>query len=396
MKNSIIVILVIVLAIAGCEKESDTVQTVPDISVIDVGGQSGWNYCVLGREDYYFIKTNNMMPEVVSFYSKNANREYSVMLTSTGALDKVVVDDYIFTFKNPNGTKIDIGVVYPAGDIEILREVETGFNWDGATFKGVESIEEWSDVIRWTGRVVSGVPCGISAAVAASSGGVATPLALWACGNYVLSLSNDIAVNELEINNGFTEFVEVYGNAQTAISCGSGELIDCSSDAIAAAFNSWANHQQEIENKQDDIQVMESALEYGYGDVQVTLTWDNTADLDLHVFDPSGEEIYWSNDVSASGGTLDVDDIDGFGPENIYWPTGGSPTGSYEVYVHHYVWSGDDYPTSANYTVLVNAFGNIEKYQGTITLDETVHITNFSSNKKSVQESTHTITKAKK
>ena len=385
--------MVIALAIAGCNKDSDTVQTVPDISVIDVGGQSGWNYCVLGLEDYYFIKTENAMPATVLFHSQEAGRDYSVTLSETGTLDKVVIDDYIFSFRNPNGTKVDIGVVYPTGEVEILREVETGFNWDNLPLKSTESFEEWSDVIRWTGRVVSGVPCGLAAAVAVSSGGIATPVAAWACGNYILSLSNDIAVNELEINNGFTDFVGTYGNAQTAISCGSGELIDCSSDAIAMAFSAWADAQEEMENREEDLQAMESALEYGYGDVQITLTWDNEADLDLHVFEPSGEEIYYLHDVSATGGTLDVDDTDGFGPENIYWPTGMAPDGTYEVYVHQY----SSAPASSNYTVLINAFGSIEKYQGTVYPDETVHIANFNSGgSKASQEGNFTITKVKK
>lgn len=392
MKKSIIILMVLSLGFFACNKDDDTKQQVPDISVVDVGGQSGWNYCVLGLEDYYFIKTENAMPSSVLFKSGQAGRDYSVNFTSTGALENVVVDDYIFSFKNPNGTKIDIGIVYPAGEVEILREVETGFNWDGRTFKGVESLEEWSDVIRWTGRVVAGVPCGISAAVAISSGGIATPLALWSCGNYILSLSNDIATNELEISNGFTDFVETYGNAQTAISCSSGELLDCSSDAISMAFSSWADYQQQIEEKADDVQVMQSALEYGYGDVQITLTWDNEADLDLHVFEPSGEEIYYINDVSATGGTLDVDDTDGFGPENIYWPSNSAPDGNYQVYVHQY----SSTPASSNYTVLINAFGNISKYQGTVLPDETVHIANFSSGGKAPANGTYTITKTPK
>lgn len=60
----------------------------------------------------------------------------------------------------------------------------------------------------------------------------------------------------------------------------------------------------------------------GTGDVQVTLSWNADSDVDLHVVDPSGEEIYWSNRRSASGGQLDLDSnaacaIDGVRNENI-------------------------------------------------------------------------------
>ena len=78
----------------------------------------------------------------------------------------------------------------------------------------------------------------------------------------------------------------------------------------------------------------------GSGDVQVTLRWDNPVDLDLHVFDPSGEEIWFGNTSSASGGQLDVDANaqcdSSYLVENTHWPTGAAPFGTYEVYVRYY------------------------------------------------------------
>ena len=87
----------------------------------------------------------------------------------------------------------------------------------------------------------------------------------------------------------------------------------------------------------------------GMGDVYVTLRWENTSDLDLYVKDPNGELIYYNHKTSASGGKLDVDDRDGYGPENIYWATGTAPSGTYTVYVEY--WSG---PLPANYNVNIN------------------------------------------
>jgi hypothetical protein len=55
------------------------------------------------------------------------------------------------------------------------------------------------------------------------------------------------------------------------------------------------------------------------GDPQFTLLWDSEADLDLHVIEPSGKEIYWESPQGRFGGELDVDNTRGFGPENIYW-----------------------------------------------------------------------------
>jgi len=77
----------------------------------------------------------------------------------------------------------------------------------------------------------------------------------------------------------------------------------------------------------------------GTGDVQVTLRWGGTADLDLHVTGPDGDEIWFSSPVSSSGGTLDVDanaacQEQGTRPvENVFWPDGAAPRGEYQVTV---------------------------------------------------------------
>ena len=76
----------------------------------------------------------------------------------------------------------------------------------------------------------------------------------------------------------------------------------------------------------------------GTGDVRVTLTWTGDCDLDLHVVDPTGFEISYGDPSSPSGGQLDVDDIPDPGQtgthvENIFWPTGGAPRGSYSAFV---------------------------------------------------------------
>ncbi|WP_165232403.1 YfaP family protein [Aquisphaera insulae] len=67
------------------------------------------------------------------------------------------------------------------------------------------------------------------------------------------------------------------------------------------------------------------------GDPQFTLIWDSDADLDLHVIEPGGKEIYWEEPKGKQGGELDVDNTKGFGPENIYWLVESSGPGSQKV-----------------------------------------------------------------
>ena len=107
-------------------------------------------------------------------------------------------------------------------------------------------------------------------------------------------------------------------------------------------------------------------------DVQISLMWNNYNDLDLHVVCPSGERIHGGNRESACGGELDVDA--NVRPEtkkpveNVVWPEGKAPGGTYKAYVHHYKKhkkrrSKD--PTS--FKVVCNAGGDILEFEGEIT-----------------------------
>jgi hypothetical protein len=83
------------------------------------------------------------------------------------------------------------------------------------------------------------------------------------------------------------------------------------------------------------IQICINLLRLGTVALQISLSWNNPSDQDLHVIDPSNEEIYYAHNLSASGGILDRDDIDGYGPENIYW-LNNAPDGIYKVKVDDY------------------------------------------------------------
>jgi hypothetical protein len=109
------------------------------------------------------------------------------------------------------------------------------------------------------------------------------------------------------------------------------------------------------------------ALIVGTGDVQVTANWDADSDVDLHVVDPGGSEIYWSDRQSPSGGQLDLDSnaacsIDGVRNENITWAVGTAPAGTYTVRLDY--WSSCNVPET-NYTVLINNGGETSIYHGT-------------------------------
>ena len=86
------------------------------------------------------------------------------------------------------------------------------------------------------------------------------------------------------------------------------------------------------------------------GDMQATLTWNTTADIDLHVIEPSGREVFYANRTGVTA-NLDRDDTDGFGPENIYVPLGRTTPGIYRVFIVHFSGAG---PTTATIAITTN------------------------------------------
>jgi hypothetical protein len=73
------------------------------------------------------------------------------------------------------------------------------------------------------------------------------------------------------------------------------------------------------------------------GDLQINLSWDSDVDADLHVFSPTGEEVFYANPHVGSGGTLDLDSNvgcphPGNRAENIFWPDNSAIDGTYEVH----------------------------------------------------------------
>ena len=69
--------------------------------------------------------------------------------------------------------------------------------------------------------------------------------------------------------------------------------------------------------------------------VRIILSWDDPqAELDLHVITPDGQHAFWGDPVLSNGGGLDVDSVDGAGPEMFSMTA--PMAGTYLVYVNYW------------------------------------------------------------
>ena len=75
--------------------------------------------------------------------------------------------------------------------------------------------------------------------------------------------------------------------------------------------------------------------------LRAILTWDDAqAEVDLHVLTPDGQHAFWAAPVLQGGGGLDVDSVDGAGPE--IFSLAAPLSGPYLFYVNYWGRFGDD------------------------------------------------------
>jgi len=113
-------------------------------------------------------------------------------------------------------------------------------------------------------------------------------------------------------------------------------------------------------------------LQVGSGTLQISLSWGTPDDLDLHVVEPSGNEIYYGARQSPDGGVLDLDsnpacEIDNIDNENVTWPNATPPAGQYIVRTDFYESCSGLSPA---YQVTVNNCGNVSQFTGSFTPDQ--------------------------
>lgn len=69
--------------------------------------------------------------------------------------------------------------------------------------------------------------------------------------------------------------------------------------------------------------------------LRVVLGWDDAkAEVDMHVITPDGQHAFWANPRLRTGGGLDVDSVDGGGPE--IFSTATPLPGAYLIYVNYW------------------------------------------------------------
>jgi hypothetical protein len=319
------------------------------------------------------------------------NDEVIVMYMSEDGLpERLIVQEHVLLFSNYTETTVDIAVISPDGTININRRLPIALNKiRGHSFllphrvaskialiRSQNKSLSLVDALDMAGIVLGAGLCAASVMGTIGTGGALIPVLIKGCGSFLLGILISLAPEKLKALEPVALAIKAYKCTDAAVNPLKLEEFDVVKDcgtlilSIAKYAAKWASESEERVN--DSEVLAKAALKYGSGSVQITLTWDNGADIDLWVTEPDGEKIGFEHPSSDTSGTLDVDDTDGYGPENIFWPYGQAPSGKYIVQVNHY--SGVS-PT--NYKVLVQVNGQAQTFSGTISSGEWVEITTF-------------------
>ena len=118
--------------------------------------------------------------------------------------------------------------------------------------------------------------------------------------------------------------------------------------AVTADFMETFKNQTEDFLKSKDLLIKEA-------DVVIIINWNtNNTDVDLHVFEPTGEECYYGHRNTEAGGQLTIDVTEGYGPE--MYVLKNAVDGKYRVSVNYY--SDDQTKTSSKSKIYLDFYRN--------------------------------------
>lgn len=322
------------------------------------------------------------------FYDKMAYSENGLEIVielneNTGLPQKMYSSEgavFIYNYKE-NNTLLDIAIIEKELTISYVRDIETGLN--SATGKSSNfSLKSQTDTLEALQGTVSAMSlawsagsCIFYASANFASAGVTAPVTLpatfIACGGFLADFLLFVE-SASDIDNQWSQQIN---NARSALSligdysgCATnGNIADCISLGLSA-IDGILNIVEAVKLLvgEENENLAEGALISGYGAIKITLTWNTTSDIDLWVNEPNGNKIYFDSPASNSGGILDFDDIDGFGPENIFWKE-NAPLGNYSVQVHYY---DDNGAGITNYSVQMEVQGSVQVLQGTLVAED--------------------------
>jgi hypothetical protein len=393
MKKQIILLgLIMAFTLLGCVPSDDNPEheLIEGVAILETNNQRipfVFNHDLGGKAAMVDDDENGLFDKLA--YEDEDGVKITLDIDENTGLPKRMYhsDGLVIAYHYKDGNSLlDVALISENSTIEYVRNIETGIN--GLTNKAQQlpnlKINNTLDALKGTIGAMSlawsAGTCIFSASSTFASAGVTLPVTLLTCAgfltDFVLFVESASGVDN-QLSNQLNGVRSLLGLISDFNGCATqGQIQDCISIGISA-IGGILNIAEAILLLvgEDSAELAEGALISGFGQVKVTLTWNTGADIDLWVTEPNGNRIFWSSPTSSTGGILDFDDLDGPGPENIFW-TENAPSGTYLVQVQNFSSNG---ATSTNYTVQTEINGIVEVFRGSLSVDNQVNdVTQFS------------------
>lgn len=258
--SKVIIFLLILfpLTITDCEKKNEKPK-VKDYYIIDVQGETDWDYWVIGNEGGSFLlQLQNSLPSMIYFKPLQSQEGYPIYFDKNGQLSKAIIEDHVFLFGNFRKSLMDIAVVLPNGEIKLFRDIPTDYDLTSSLTKAQNST--LSDILRISSRVISVAACGAGIAAAPATGGLSIALTAVGCGAIFVQLVADIFPKDLEVL-GLT--ASEIGTAAKIVNCATLNIPSCLIGTASSALSFASLKLDEADKRKTQIETASIQLKTG-------------------------------------------------------------------------------------------------------------------------------------
>lgn len=364
--------VLILTLLDGTELKVPLKEELPEYIVLDQDLGDQVDYAILGLDGtgyfYNFQTENPNIPQCVSAYDGlNDKAKFVVNFDNEGMPKNIISDDFTIVLGKYEDNKFNAVIITKEGQTHLFEHVESSINWNDYK-NGLSSLRQTRasahPILKNVNIALGAISLGLGIVAAGPEIAVGS-VVLLAIGEVGLIYNIEEAIGVITPSNGAAITSTVISHYANLASCAA---VGTNWAALGSCLTGLANNVTAIadlifNSNKEDIALGEGSLISGNGEIKITLTWDNYADIDLHCVDPSGFHIYYRDKTSPTGGFLDYDNTQAYGPENIFFSP--APEGAYHVYLHYY--AENNGIRSVNYKVAIFNNGIGKTYEGTIS-----------------------------
>lgn len=254
--TKLLILICLLIIFSTCKKE-DTKTAKMEFIVVEVNQESDWDYWIIGKDgDSYFIKLQNLKPNVLLYKPDVNNDGFPIFLDDNGRPLKTIIHDNIILFGNYKTNSVDVSVIRPNGEILLYRNISTEYDWSKISLKSINLKSSSSnDIFKLSAIAISTTTCVLGIIGAIPTSGLSL---FMGCGSVFLTAVATAQTEKYEFvglaGTAMGTFATVYGCINTV------ELTSCFLGILSKGFSITSTAIQDFDNNKDKINLAQAQL----------------------------------------------------------------------------------------------------------------------------------------